>query len=211
MDRRTFITATTTATVSLVAGCSGDDTSPGDQQADSPTETQTATATASPTETQTETPTATQTETPTATQTATPVRQSAQDAYPDYEWGKLEEADPASTSTIRMEGFAFNPLVAIVQLDTELTIRNEDSAGHTFTVPKLGIDERLSGGGRTTVTVDQTGTFDYVCTLHPPSMLGRLVVTEDQPTGTPTGTPTATPTETPTATPTETDDGGGGY
>lgn len=167
MKRRRLLAAAA-ATTPFLAGCAGN----GGYGGDSPTET---TVTASP----------------------TPGAPSAQEAYPDYTWDQLEGVAATPTDTILMRNVAFHPLVSAVTPGTEVTVRNEDSTGHTFTAPKLGLDEALDGDTSVSFVVEETGTYDYVCTLHPPDMLGRLVVTEETPT--PTGTPTAspTPTETP--------------
>lgn len=204
MYRRTFLA---TAALVPVVGCTGGN---GDGGTPSPTATPVETLTATPMETVTATPsrTPTKTATPTQTETATDA-QRAQEAYPDFSWGKLEDATPSPTTTIEMSGFRFDPLIAVVAPNTDLTVVNRDSVSHTFTVPRLGIDETLAGEGRYTMTLEEAGTFDYVCTFHPPEMLGRIVVTENPPTASPT--PTSTPTATPTPTPTGGDGGGGGY
>lgn len=173
MNRRTFLAAVAAAPLAGCTGGGGGDETP----------------------TPTESPTPRPTESPTPTPTATPEAPSARERYPDYEWSKLEKADPVPTETITMRGFEFHPLIAAVEPGTEVTVVNEDSSSHTFTVPKLRINESVGGGERTSVVVDRTGRFGYVCTLHPPGMLGRLVVTSDPPEATPTGTPTPTPTE----------------
>jgi plastocyanin len=180
--RRQFLRALGVAgTGALTAGCLGDDGSPG-------------TASPAPTDGGT---------TPTTTATA---GGGAQAQFPDYDWGQLDGVDPQVATTITMTDFAFDPLVARMPPGTELTVENEDSASHTMTVPALGIEETLSAGGSTSFTVEETGTFDYVCEFHGPEMLGRLVVEEG--VSTPAGGATDTPTEgdTPTGTATE-DDG----
>lgn len=186
MRRRQVLRAVPALTLPAVAGCT-------DQQSNE-TETPTATSTA--------------TSTPTSTPT-TPGTMSAQEAYPDYEWDKLEGVDPTPSATITMENFEFTPLVVAVTPGTEITVTNEDSTTHTITIPALEIDQQVSGQASVSITVEQTGTFDYVCTFHPPGMLGRLVVTDETPT--PGASPTETPTQTETDgapatdTPTETD------
>ena len=178
--RRTVLGTAGTGLALALAGCAGDggDETPDgatDTPSDTPTETATPADTATPTETATATPT--ETHAGTATPTATAEGEGAQAVYPDYEWSQLEGVDPEPAETITMDGFAFDPLVAAVE-PGEVEVVNDDGAGHTITVPALDIDERLAGGERATVTVDRTGTFDYVCRFHPPGMLGRLVVSE---------------------------------
>lgn len=135
------------------------------------------------------------------------------ETYPDYSWSKLDDASPVATTTIEMVDREFRPLIAAFKPGTTVTVTNEDSFGHTFTVPKLGIDAQIGAGNSITQTIDGTGTFDYVCTIHPPDMLGRLEVTENPPTATPADGGMTTESPTPTATPTQTSDtgGGGGY
>lgn len=103
----------------------------------------------------------------------------ARDEYPGYDWSRLEGVAATGTDTISMQDTEFVPLVARVPVDTRITVQNDDSIPHTFTVPRAGIDEQLSAGSQTSVRFDETGTYDYVCTLHPPAMLGRLVIAED--------------------------------
>lgn len=136
-------------------------------------------------------------QTSTATATPVPTDGTGQDEYPDYEWDQLADASPVPTDTVTMENFSFSPLIAAFQPGTELTVGNEDGSSHTMTIPALDVDLQVGAGEEATVTIDQTGTFDYVCTLHPPSMVGRFVVTDEPPTAI-----------TEESTPTETDDGG---
>lgn len=129
---------------------------------------------------------------------ATPTQQGAQAAFPDYEWSNLDDANVVAATTIEMVDTSFRPLVAAFEPGTEVTVTNRDDFKHTITVPKLDIDETVGGGASTTITVQQTGTYDYVCRLHPPGMLGRLEVTNNPPTDSPTEGGTgdeSTPTE----------------
>lgn len=187
VNRRRFV-RTVAAIAPVIAGCTGGggDRSP----TASPTESATAIATATPTKTRSPTP--------------SPTAGSAQDQFPDYQWEKLDGAEVVPSTAITMRGFEFHPLLAAVRPGTEVTVTNEDSTAHTFTAPRLSINESLGGGGSFSFTVEATGTFDYVCTFHPPGMLGRLVVTESTPTPTAAETPTETSTETTTATETAT-------
>lgn len=176
MERRRFIQLLAIGTSPLLAGCSTN---------------------VSGTET---TPSSTMTVSPTATP------RSAQVAYSNYEWSKLSDVEPTPVSTIEMINTAFDPLIVAVNPGTSVTVINRDPGDHTMTVPRLGINETLENGASFSFSVETTGTFDYVCTLHPPGMLGRLIVTDNPPTVTSTETVTETTTETPTetATPTET-------
>lgn len=126
--------------------------------------------------------------TPTGTASPTGGGGSAREKYPEYSWSKLDGASPVTTSTIEMVDREFHPLIAAVEPGTTVTVTNKDSFGHTFTVPKLGVDTDIAAGNSIMKTIERTGTFGYVCTIHPPEMLGRLEVTENPPTATPTQT-----------------------
>lgn len=162
-------------------------------------------------QTRTEASTETTTEA-TSTQTETTTAESVgQREYPGYDWGMLADAEPQSTTEVTLENTAFHPLIAEVPTGTAISFVNNDSYGHTVTIPALDIDEQLSGGGSIELTFDETGTLDYVCALHPPGMLGRLIVTEETPTETPQPSTETTTTSTPTPTPTDSGTDGGGY
>jgi plastocyanin len=115
-------------------------------------------------------------ETPASTATLTPRPTDAQSRFPDFEWSLLEGAEPVATDTVVMRDLDFEPPVATMPAGTTVTVRNEDSAGHELSIPRLGVDEVLDGGEAVSFTVEEPGTYDYVCEYHPPDMLGRLMV-----------------------------------
>lgn len=207
MDRRTFVARSLALAGPLLAGCSQDGGTA------SPTRGPTGTTTRSSATSPTSSPTASPTASP------TPGPSSAREAYPDYNWDALEGVDPTPTTTVTLRNTAFRPPVAAVHPGTAVTFANNDSFGHTVTVPALDVSRELAGGGSTTVTFEDAGTYDYVCEFHPPSMLGRVVVSETTPTATPTASPTPEPSPpptpsddaTPTESPTPTEDDGGYY
>jgi len=185
-DRRTYLrsVAAITATVA-VAGCSGNgdgqdgggDDGQGGGGGDDPTPTETPVAT--PTETPEPTPMGTGTGTGTAAvDTTSGGGATGQSEYPDYSWGQLDGVEATDATTVTITGFAYDPIVARVPAGTTVSFPSEDSAPHTVTAPALGVDRQVSGGAETTVTVEEPGTYDYVCRFHPPDMLGRLVVEE---------------------------------
>lgn len=116
-------------------------------------------------------------ETTAAEAVATP-ESVAQREYPDYNWDILDDERPETTTTVVMGQFAYDPVIARVPAGTEIAFPNRDSAPHTVTIPAVDVDENVDGGGEATITVDEPGTYDYVCTYHAPDMLGRLVVEE---------------------------------
>jgi plastocyanin len=76
---------------------------------------------------------------------------------------------------ITISGFAFNPDTITVSGPTEVTITNEDSATHTFTLDDGSVDEQIAGGETVTVTVDVSKTTGFMCTIHP-TMTGTVEV-----------------------------------
>lgn len=125
-----------------------------------------------------DTPTATEppTPTPTPTLTATATTRASHEEYSLYNWDRLQGADASSADRIVMRDTEFHPLVAEVPTGP-LEFVNEDLSPHTVTIPALDIDEYVGGEESVTVEIGREGTFEYVCTLHAPDMLGRLTVT----------------------------------
>jgi len=78
-------------------------------------------------------------------------------------------------NAIVIEGFAFNPSTLTVSGPTEVTITNNDSASHTFTLDDGSIDEEIGGGESTTVTIDVSASTGFVCRFHP-QMTGTIEV-----------------------------------
>lgn len=105
------------------------------------------------------------------TATTRPARQK----YSNYSWDQLQNANPTETTTITMKNTTFKPLIAKVSKGATITVTNKDSFKHTVVIPALSVDKSVSGGGNAEVTIDQAGSFDYVCSVHPPDMLGRIV------------------------------------
>lgn len=182
MDRRAFLGATATLSTPFVAGCSGgggggDD---GDGVGGDDVETTTGTTTAGGGDggdDEEEAPPAETTVAETATpRTTTAGATGAQAAYPNFNWEQLEGVEPTAATTVTMRNVAFHPLVARVDAGTEVTFPNEDASVHTVTIPALDVDELVQAGERASVSFDEPGTFDYVCTFHPPDMLGRVIV-----------------------------------
>jgi plastocyanin len=77
--------------------------------------------------------------------------------------------------TVVIEGFAFDPSTITVSGPTELTITNNDSATHTFTLDDGGLDQEIGGGETVSVTVDVAQTTGFACRFHP-QMTGTVQV-----------------------------------
>lgn len=87
------------------------------------------------------------------------------------------EACPTGSVEIRMVDIKFDPEDATVGVGQQVCWVNEDSIDHNA-VAESGADfeSELYGKGETfTATVDQPGTVEYVCTIHP-GMTGTLTV-----------------------------------
>ncbi|MBI4216161.1 MAG: cupredoxin domain-containing protein [Chloroflexi bacterium] len=145
----------------------------------------TATATPAPTATATPRPTATVTATATPAPTAVTTPRPAEQA-------------------LELRTFSFQPASVTVKVGTTLVWTNRDSTAHTVTstATPTGVSSFDSGllvpGQTFRLTVNQVGSYTYVCTIHP-AMTGEVtVVTELAVTPNPTPIP---PTPTPTPVP----------
>ena len=76
---------------------------------------------------------------------------------------------------IVMEGFAFNPSTITVSGPTEVTVTNNDTAPHTFTLDDGSVNLALGAGETGTATVDVSEATGFICTIHP-SMTGTVEV-----------------------------------
>ena len=76
---------------------------------------------------------------------------------------------------ITISGFAFHPDSITVSGATEVTVTNDDSATHTFTLDDGSIDETLDPGASTTVTIDVSSSTGFHCNIHP-QMTGTIEV-----------------------------------
>ena len=165
--RRTYLRSVAAVVTGVtLAGCSGEDT--GDDGSDGEGSDGDATPAA--------TATSTGTATPAMDTTAGGSGPSAQEEYPDYNWAQLEGASAEEATTVEITGFSYDPLVARVPAGEAITLPNTDSVPHTVTAPAASVDVTVQSGEEGSVTVDEPGTYDYVCRFHPPEMLGRLVV-----------------------------------
>lgn len=163
MDRRTFLSTVTALTGASFAGCLGDGS------AGQSTDTSSGTTSAP-----------TNGPTGPASPSSTPVSVGQQE-YPEYEWMQLKGESRKFTDTIELRNTAFHPLVAEVPMGRPVRFVNQDSSGHSVTIPALDIDRQLSEGDSVSLTFSEGGTYDYVCRFHPPAMLGRLVISNVTP------------------------------
>ena len=78
-------------------------------------------------------------------------------------------------TTITIAGFAFDPSTITVSGPTEVTITNNDSTTHTFTLDDGSVDETVDPGATETVTVDVSASTGFHCNIHP-QMTGQIEV-----------------------------------
>jgi plastocyanin len=80
-------------------------------------------------------------------------------------------------TAVRIESFAFGPGTLRTQVGTTVKWTNRDPAPHTVTSTSgAPLSSPQLGKGRTfTHRFDRTGTFAYLCAIHP-AMKGRVVV-----------------------------------
>ena len=92
-----------------------------------------------------------------------------------------EEADASTGTTIRIVDFGFEPAQTEVKVGTTLTWINEGDAPHTSTAyvdgTKYWDSNILETGQSYAFTLNESGFFDYLCTLHP-NMTASLNVVE---------------------------------
>ena len=78
---------------------------------------------------------------------------------------------------VKIDNFAFVPMALTVKKGTEVTWINHDDIPHTV----IGIgggprSKAMDTDGTFTYRFDKTGTFNYICGLHP-HMKAKVVVT----------------------------------
>jgi plastocyanin len=78
-------------------------------------------------------------------------------------------------TAITIAGFAFDPASLTVSGETTLTITNDDTAAHTFTLDDGSVDEEIGAGESVDVTVNVSETTGFHCRFHP-QMTGSLEV-----------------------------------
>ena len=86
-----------------------------------------------------------------------------------------ETGSSGGGTTITIAGFAFDPDTITVSGPTEVTVTNEDSTKHTFTLDDGSVDETVEPGATETVTVDVSASTGFHCNIHP-QMTGQIEV-----------------------------------
>jgi plastocyanin len=82
-----------------------------------------------------------------------------------------------SAFTLTIKGFAYHPNCFSAKNNSTITITNEDSVTHTFTVIGTGVDIAIDAGKSVTKPGANLApaTYDFHCTIHP-QITGTLIV-----------------------------------
>jgi plastocyanin len=99
--------------------------------------------------------------------------------------GAAPPVQDRADATVTVATFAFAPDPLVVPAGTEITFVNEDAIDHTVTAGTR--EEREPGrfdgqlpekGSTFELTLDEPGTYDYFCQIHPgPGMTATIRVT----------------------------------
>jgi plastocyanin len=90
--------------------------------------------------------------------------------------GSGESSEPVATTEVQMvKSYRFDPKVIEIKAGDTVTWTNQDNFTHTVEVDGQE-DHKVEQGESFSITFDQTGTYDYVCTLHSKDMDGEVIV-----------------------------------
>lgn len=99
-----------------------------------------------------------------------------------------ENEEPSeSASEVRMQQISFDPMRLSVEPGTEVTWTNDDSASHTIsseTFHDAATDwsfesDTIDPGGSVSFTFEESGVYEYVCTVHGESNMCGVVLVGD--------------------------------
>ena len=92
--------------------------------------------------------------------------------------GAASQASPVATTEVDLpKSYKFVPAAIVVEAGSTVTWTNHDDFTHNVTLPDGTAPLTMRPGEAATHTFDTAGTFDYLCSLHPKDMRGRIVVT----------------------------------
>ncbi len=90
--------------------------------------------------------------------------------------GAAEGTQPVATTEVAMvKSYRFDPKTIEIEAGETVTWTNEDNFTHTVQVEGQG-DHEVGQGESVSITFDDRGTYDYVCTLHSKDMEGTVIV-----------------------------------
>jgi plastocyanin len=92
--------------------------------------------------------------------------------------GAVAAASPVATTTVDLpKSYKFVPAAIVVVAGATVTWTNDDDFTHNVTLPDGSPALTMSPGKSVTHAFDTPGEYDYLCSLHPRDMRGRVVVT----------------------------------
>lgn len=107
--------------------------------------------------------------------TTTTTTRPAQPQTPGATTTPVETTMPGKSVDIR--GSTFDPVIVNIPKGTTVTWVNDDSVRHTVTSVSSAFDSGNIDPGKTySYTFNQTGTFEYSCTIHPSITHGKVIV-----------------------------------
>ena len=90
--------------------------------------------------------------------------------------GGGESSEPVATTEVEMvKSYRFDPEAIQIDAGDTVTWTNADNFTHTVQVEGQG-DHEVGQGESVSITFDEPGTYDYVCTLHSKDMDGTVIV-----------------------------------
>jgi plastocyanin len=90
--------------------------------------------------------------------------------------GGRRDSTPVDTNRVTLpKSYRFDPEVIRIRAGTEVTWKNEDVFTHSVKVGD-GETHELKPGEEVSLRFTRTGTFSYLCTLHPRDMKGTVIV-----------------------------------
>ena len=85
-------------------------------------------------------------------------------------------SEPVAATEVEMvKSYSFDPKVIEIEAGDTVTWTNEDNFTHTVKVEGQG-DHKVEQGESVSISFDEPGTYDYVCTLHSKDMDGTVIV-----------------------------------
>jgi plastocyanin len=90
--------------------------------------------------------------------------------------GGSGDATPVATTEVTMaKSYRFDPEAIRIEAGETVTWTNEDNFTHTVEVEGRP-DHEVGKGDSVSITFEEPGTYDYVCTLHRTDMKGQVIV-----------------------------------
>jgi plastocyanin len=85
-------------------------------------------------------------------------------------------ARPDDANQVKIDNFTFTPAKMTISKGSEVTWANQDDIPHSIVLDAIGVRSKAIDTDKTfSYRFDKTGTFNYVCGLHP-HMHGQIVV-----------------------------------